>query len=57
MLKGNIRLEPTKVTKTEIGKKQEERDLVVYVKPIETKLIIEVTYDKELLDHLGELFS
>ena len=56
MLKGNIRLEPTKVTKTEIGKKQEERDLVVYVKPIETKLIIEVTYDKELLDHLGEYF-
>ena len=55
-LKGNIRLEPLKVTRQEIGKKEEERDLVVYVEPIESKLIIEITYDREHLEHLGEYF-
>ena len=56
-LKGNIRLEPNKFPKTERGKKEEERDLVVSVASLkDTRIMIEVNYDPDAFDKLGDYF-
>ncbi len=56
-LKGNITLQPDKYPKAEIGKKQEERDLVVSVASLnDTKIMIEVNYNPNAFDKLGEYF-
>ena len=55
-LKGKIVVQPNRVVKAQPDKKDEERDLVLYVEPIDTKLIVEITYDAIALNNLGDYF-